>query len=182
MKTASDLFYRQGYHQTGINEIIDKSGVAKATFYAHFPSKEDLCLAYMHRMNRQDIESLKLELARKKSPYTRFMAVLEVLKPLMKETDFKGCRFLNMASEVLDPKSGIRKEGVQHFELLRPILRELAQDLIASDSVKYGHLNADKLCDDYLTIQMGAIALCEIYHDTWPLDHAVGFVKRLLAK
>ena len=47
LAVASELFYRQGYRATGINEVIARSGVAKATFYNHFPSKEDLCLAYL---------------------------------------------------------------------------------------------------------------------------------------
>ena len=46
VKTASELFYRNGYNSTGINEIIRESGIAKATLYNHFKSKEDLCLSY----------------------------------------------------------------------------------------------------------------------------------------
>ena len=45
--TANELFYRQGYHQTGINQIIEESGVAKATFYSNFKSKEELCVEYL---------------------------------------------------------------------------------------------------------------------------------------
>ncbi len=182
LDTASDLFYTQGYHITGINEIIEKSGVAKATFYSHFPSKEDLCLSYIHKMNLQDIELIKNELKRRKSPYTRFMASIEVLKPLMLSTQFKGCRFLNMVPEIKDPQNPIRKEGMLHFEALRPILREISHELIESDLKRFNHLNPKKLADDYLTIQMGAIALCEIYHDIWPVDQAIDFVKRLIKK
>lgn len=179
LETASNLFYKQGYHVTGINEIIEKSGVAKATFYSHFPSKEDLCLSYIHDMNLQDIEFIEDELKRRKNPYTRFMTCIELLKPLMQSTNLKGCRFLNMVPEIQDPKNPIRKEGMLHFESLRPILRNLSQELIASDLQKYGHLTPKKLADDYLIIQMGAIALCEIYHDIWPVDQAIDFVKRL---
>jgi AcrR family transcriptional regulator len=182
LETASDLFYTQGYHVTGINEIIEKSGVAKATFYSHFPSKEDLCFSYIHEKNLQDLDFIKNELKRRKNPYTRFMTCIEVLKPLMLSTQFKGCRFLNMVPEIKDPKNPIRKEGMLHFEVLRPILRDISQELIDSDSKKFSHLNSKKLADDYLTIQMGAIALCEIYHDIWPVDQAIDFVKRLLKK
>jgi AcrR family transcriptional regulator len=45
--TALRLFYEQGYLATGINQIIAESQVAKATFYSHFPSKENLCIAYL---------------------------------------------------------------------------------------------------------------------------------------
>ena len=182
LETASDLFYRQGYNLTGINEIIEKSGVAKATFYSHFPSKEDLCHSYIHKMNLQDIDLIKGELRRRKNPYTRFMAGIEIIRPVMLSTKYKGCRFLNLVAEINDPKNPIRKEGVDHFEALRPILFDLSQELISSDKKKYGHLDPKTLSDDYLTIQMGAIALCEIYHDIWPVDQAIDFVKRLLKK
>ncbi len=42
LKKATELFYVQGVHNTGINQIIDESCVAKASFYHHFPSKDDL--------------------------------------------------------------------------------------------------------------------------------------------
>jgi AcrR family transcriptional regulator len=54
MSVAADLFYKQGYRATGVNEVIEKSGVAKATFYSHFPSKDDLALAYLRQL--KDIE------------------------------------------------------------------------------------------------------------------------------
>jgi AcrR family transcriptional regulator len=182
LETASDLFYKQGYNITGINEIIEKSGVAKATFYSHFPSKEDLCRSYIHKMNIRDIDLIKDELKRRKNPYTRFMAGIEIIKPVMLSTKFKGCRFLNLVPEINDPKNPIRKEGIDHFEALRPILNDLSQELIDSDKKRYGHLDAKNLADDYLIIQMGAIALCEVYHDIWPVDQAINFVKRLINK
>ena len=49
LETASRLFFRQGYTQTGINQLIDESGVAKRTFYRHFASKEALGMAYLDR-------------------------------------------------------------------------------------------------------------------------------------
>ena len=45
IETASSLFYKNGYNATGINEIISETGIAKATLYNHFKSKEDICLA-----------------------------------------------------------------------------------------------------------------------------------------
>ena len=47
LDTASRLFYDQGYHVTGINQIIDEADIARASLYNHFPSKTDLLLAYL---------------------------------------------------------------------------------------------------------------------------------------
>jgi AcrR family transcriptional regulator len=47
VRTASRLFYRQGYSNTGINQIIEEAGVAKSTLYQQFRSKEDILLVYL---------------------------------------------------------------------------------------------------------------------------------------
>ena len=47
LRTASDLFYREGIHAVGVDRIIAEAGVTRATFYRHFPSKEDLVEAYL---------------------------------------------------------------------------------------------------------------------------------------
>ncbi|WP_395765358.1 TetR/AcrR family transcriptional regulator [Elizabethkingia anophelis] len=49
LATATILFHRQGYNNTGINQIIIKSGVSKATFYDHFKSKDDLCIEFFKK-------------------------------------------------------------------------------------------------------------------------------------
>jgi len=59
LETASHLFYEKGYNLTGINEIIEKAGVAKASLYSHFRSKEDICLAYLIRMDGNLVKDLR---------------------------------------------------------------------------------------------------------------------------
>ena len=49
VETASDLFYHNGYNQTGINQIIAEAGVAKASMYQHYRSKEDIAVAYLRK-------------------------------------------------------------------------------------------------------------------------------------
>ena len=180
LDTASELFYGQGYQSTGINEIIEKSGVSKATFYKHFPAKDELCLAYLQDLHQRDMQALKEAIRKLKGPRERFLAVMESLEGWMKDINFKGCGFLNIVPEVLDPQSPIRKEGKLHYEALRALLRDLSQDLIDSDTVRYGRLKASELADDYLMIFTGAIALSEIYHDVWALRYGVKKVKALI--
>ena len=64
IETASDLFYQQGYNLTGINEVIKEAGVAKATLYHHFASKEELCLAYLEYRHLAFIKNLQEYLAK----------------------------------------------------------------------------------------------------------------------
>ena len=56
---SSELFYTNGYNATGINEIIAKSEIAKATLYHHFKSKEDICIAYLEDRHQTFITDLK---------------------------------------------------------------------------------------------------------------------------
>ncbi len=180
LETATDLFANQGYRATGINEVIDKSGVAKATFYHHFPTKADLCLAYLKNRNSTELNSIKDFIAKKRTPWSRFLGVIESLEPWLKANQMRGCSFLNMVAEEPDPKSPLRKEGRKHYESLRDLIRELAMELVESDTQHYGKLDADAITDEYMVIIGGSIALAEIYHDAWPMRQGIDMVARLV--
>jgi AcrR family transcriptional regulator len=180
LATAADLFFHQGYRATGINEVISRSGVAKATFYHHFPTKDDLCLAYLQNRNTSEYQAITAFVQNKKTPRERFLAVMESVGPWLEANELRGCAFLNMVAEVPDPRNLLRKEGLIHYESLRRLIRDLAQELIESDQARYGVLNADRLRDDYMVTLGGAIAMTEIYHDLWPVSHGVEMVKRLI--
>lgn len=172
LEVAGDLFYRQGYRATGINEVIRKAGVAKATFYAHFPSKDDLCLESLRQRNAAEIEEIKAYVATRVGPGDRYLGVIEAIEAWLRVNDIRGCGFLNMVSEVPDPDSPLRREGVDHYDAFRGLVLEVCRDLIASDPDRYGHLQVFSLADHYLLIATGAIALAEIYHDISPVVHA----------
>lgn len=180
LETATDLFAMQGYRATGVNEIIDKSGVAKATFYHHFPTKDALCLAYLKSVDISALESVKAFVANKRTPWARFLAVIESLEPWLKGNDLRGCSFLNLVAEVPDHKDPLRKIGKNHYQKLRAFIRELTIELIESDEQHYGMLDADAITDEYMVIISGSVALTEIYHDTWPLRQGIDMVARLV--
>ncbi len=180
LETAADLFFHQGFRATGVNEVIAKSGVAKATFYNHFPTKDDLCLAYLRDRNTSEFEAISAFVHDHDTPQERFLAVMESVQPWLEANNLRGCAFLNMVAEVPDPRNLLRKEGLQHYESLRRLIRSLAEDLIDSDATKYANFNAQVLADDYLVILGGAIAMTEIYHDIWPVNQGVKLIKRLV--
>lgn len=180
LSTAAELFYQQGFRATGINEVIAKSGVAKATFYHNFPSKDALCLAYLQDRNTSEYEAIVASVRDHDSPHKRFLAVMESLHPWLEVNRMRGCAFLHMAAEVPDPGHLLRKEGLKHYQSLRDLVRELSEELIASDPARYGRLDADTLADDYLVILGGAIAMAEIYQDLWPVRQAVEMIQRLI--
>lgn len=180
LETAGELFFYQGYRATGINEVIAKSGVAKATFYNHFPTKEDLCLAYLQERNTSEYDNIINYVNEQKTPRTKFLAVIEATEPWLEANAMRGCCFLNMVAEIPDPESRLRSLGDQHYNMVRALIQSLAQKLIESDEKRYDGLNAKELAKDYMVILVGAIAMTEVYNNLWPVRQAVAMVKRLI--
>lgn len=180
LATATELFYTNGYQATGINEIIDKSGVAKATFYDQFPSKEELCKVYVQYMDENGISIVTGWVDRETTPRGRFMALLRGSKEWLKETHYKGCSFLNLVPEIVDPENSIRKMSQAYYGKLVKLLKRLSKELIESDIDRYGHLTADGLAYDYLNVFTGAITLSALYHDHWPMEKAIQTMNRIL--
>jgi len=179
IQTANDLFYRQGYHQTGINQIIAESGVAKATFYSNFKSKDELCVEYLRERDRIDTDATKNMVNNVKDPYERYMSIINGVLEYMKETDFRGCAFGNIAVEITDANNPIRKEVKHHEDRFRSILKDVIQDLKDSGP-KYKHINVDQLVDTYHLIVEGAIVASKNYNDTWPIERAVIAIEKLV--
>jgi len=180
LKTAADLFFHKGYRATGINEVIAISEVAKATFYSHFPAKEDLCLAYLKERNETEYESIIAYVNERHTPKDRFLAVIESIEPWLEANAMRVCCFLNMVAEIPDPGNQLRQLGDQHYDMVHALVRDLSGALIESDKDKYGQLVAEEIAKDYMLILVGAIAMTEVYNDIWPARHAVETIMRLI--
>lgn len=182
LSVASDLFYRQGFRATGINEVIEKAGVAKATFYSHFRTKDELALAYLEYAKEREIAYMEQAIRAARGPVNRFYAVIRSLEPWLRDTRFRGCNFLNMASEIPEPRDPLRGVGREVYDHVRARVQELTKELIASDRRKYGHLDAGAVTGAYMVAFTGAIALAEIYHAIWPVKDALKTVRRLIGE
>lgn len=182
LKVARDLFYTQGYRATGINEVIQKSGVAKATFYNHFRTKDELGVAYLREFMAEEIVYVERSIAAANGPLERFLSIMRSLGPWLEETDFRGCPFLNMASEVPDPNSPLRALGIEIYDHVRRRLQVLSEELIASDRIRYGHLDAAAVTGQYMVALAGALQQAEIYHALWPVEHAMDSVLHLIGE
>src|SRR5687767_12364513 len=89
--TATRLFYADGIHAVGIDRIIAEAGVAKATFYNHFPSKDDLVLAYIEEQDRLGREATAA--LPRQSPRKMIAAVLGRISTTAAAGDYRGCPF-----------------------------------------------------------------------------------------
>ena len=100
LKTASDLFYRFSVHSVGIDRIIAESGVAKMTFYKHFPSKADLVATYLR--HKSALWFQMLETATEDpglSPSERILAIFDALDGPFRSPTFRGCPFVKGMAE-----------------------------------------------------------------------------------
>lgn len=179
MEAAYDLFYRQGYHATGINQIIEVSGVAKATFYDQFASKDDLWLAYAQERHRRELEEFRAEIRKYRTPRERFFAPLKVLIPWFKGNQFRGCPFQNLLAEV--PLSGhpVQREAQVHKDSLRNIFKEVTLDLIDAHP-EYAGLDPDATAATYQLLFEGAIATVVTYRQLWPVESALTALENFL--
>lgn len=127
LDTATRLFYAQGIHAVGIDRIIAEAGIAKATFYSHFPSKEDLVLAYIKeqdRLGRADVAALP-----KQSPREMIAAIMERISRAVVVGSWRGCPFLNAAAEYPNPQSPVR----QAIDARRAWYHDSLRTLLAAD-------------------------------------------------
>ena len=131
IETAEVLFYRDGYHATGIDRILAESGVAKMTLYKHFKSKEELILAVLETRHRAMIERLR-ERAGKLAPREALLAVFDGLHAMIHSKDlFCGCLFVNAAAEYQDREHPIHRSSCAYKAELQRYLRDLLEQLAA---------------------------------------------------
>ncbi len=129
LEAASELFYREGIRAAGVDTIIERSGVAKATLYSHFRSKDALIAAVLERRGVQWRAWLAGEVARRaKRPEERLPAVFDALGDRFAEADFRGCAFLNAAVEIVDPEHPAREVVRGHKRLVHEYVCGLARD------------------------------------------------------
>ena len=177
--TALRLFYEQGYLATGINQIIAESQVAKATFYSHFSSKENLCLAYLQARHVIWMKWLEDSVERHKSIEDHIIGVFGFLKEWMVKCNFRGCAFLNIASEIPSLNSKIRAEVVKHKDDLKLYLKQMISQLKDSDK-RYKNIDINKDVDMVYVLVEGAIVASQNYGHVWPIQAAEDVVRKLL--
>lgn len=135
LDSAYELFSRNGIRAVGVDTVVAESGVAKMTLYRHFPSKDDLVLAFMvdreHRWTRGWVEE---ETARRaKTPDERLLAIFDIFDEWFHQDDFEGCSFINVLLETCDRNSPIRAAAIAHLANIRAFVRGLAEEVGVRD-------------------------------------------------
>jgi AcrR family transcriptional regulator len=122
---AMRVFYRHGFHASGLDSILEEGGISRMTLYNHFKSKDELIVAALRR--RDEIfrnRMMKFVETKSENPYERLLAVFDFHEQWFAGRDFCGCMFINAAAEFSDPQCAARQVTAEHK---RAIVRYLAE-------------------------------------------------------
>jgi len=171
--TASDLFYQNGYNNTGINEVIEKAKVAKASLYTHFKTKDDLCVAYLQNKERLFLSDLKAAVKGKPKGKLQILTLFDHLRDVYRQDDFKGNCSNNILAEISIENKKIREEVAKHKADLKDFISEL---VIKNTNTK----QPDKLTNKLLLLYEGALTQSYVQQDSWPIKEAKDLAITLL--
>lgn len=134
LRTASELFYREGTRAVGVDLIVARSGVAKTTLYRHFPGKDDLIEAFLQRED-EDFwrEWDRVAAAHANSPGQELEAQLQWIGDRIARPGYRGCPQINIAAEYSQESHPARKVAVAHKAELRRRLGMIARAMNLDD-------------------------------------------------
>ena len=127
LEAASRLFLRDGFRAVEVDTIVAEAGIAKMTLYTHFPSKDDLIVAYLERANGQFWEWLDGASAGVDDPRARLVAMFDAVGKLANSPGCLGCTFQGTAAEFPDPQHPGHRVALAHKQAVRARLRTLTE-------------------------------------------------------
>jgi AcrR family transcriptional regulator len=132
LDAADELFYEEGIHIVGIDRVIEKAGVAKASLYSTFGSKDELVRAYLNRKYDQRRTRITEWLTRYSTPRGRLLGVFDALGDSIAQPGYHGCAFANASAES-SPGSVAEQVTQEYRAWTRNLFTELARDAGAAD-------------------------------------------------
>ena len=148
LETAARIFYAEGINTVGVQRIVEEAGMTLATFYRHFPSKQDLVLAYLQRVHDDFDTRAAAAQAAANDPGDVLTSIGNNITAQLTEPGFRGCAFINAASEFQDPNGPIMRAVLAH----RAWFYTLVRDAFASA----GHPRRDVAAGHYIMLRDGA--------------------------
>jgi AcrR family transcriptional regulator len=114
LTTATGIFYTTGIHSVGVDRIVAEAKVTRATFYRHFPSKEDLVAAYLERVHQLLRGGFEQAVADGDPAVDALARVGGQIAEEIRTPGFRGCAFLNAAAEYPDPDNPVHRMVLAH--------------------------------------------------------------------
>jgi AcrR family transcriptional regulator len=137
LAAANELFYAEGVQTVGIDRIIERAGVAKASLYNLFGSKEELVAAYLASRHDRTTARLAEAIEKVDDPRQKILAVFEAQAQQYTQPDFNGCAFTAASTEA--PSGGLVEQAADQFRAwIRAMFTDLAEQAGATDPVGLG--------------------------------------------
>ena len=140
LDSAYQLFSRRAIRDVGVDEVIEQARVAKATLYRHFPSKDDLVMAFLERREqRWTLAWVEAEARRRgTTPEEQLLAIFELFDEWFQLDDFEACSFINVLLE-MGPTHPAGQASVRHLANIRTVVARLAEEAALRDPASFAH-------------------------------------------
>ena len=129
LSTASRIFYAEGIHAVGVDRIVAEAQVTRATFYRHFPGKEDLVLAYLDAADRAVRDQADEAVAAGLPAADTIRALSKSITQGIQSPDFRGCAFLNAVAEYPDPDNPVHQAVLAHRQWFLDTVTKLLAEI-----------------------------------------------------
>lgn len=161
LDAATALFSADGIRAVGIDRVISEAGVARASLYSAFGSKSGLVTAYLDRLDTRDRLRWEDAVAGLSDPLAKIFAFFDLAIASAPVRNFRGCQYLNAATEFPGELDGVLAPVTAHRTWLHSLLRGLLEEA--------GYDGADDLASRIQTIYDGALAGSKFAADEEPL-------------
>lgn len=176
IETASSLFYKNGYNVTGINEIVSEAGIAKSTLYAHFRSKEDICIAFLRFKDTDFNKNIEEFTSSKPKGKSQILAVFDFLELFYHTEDFNGCWSIKTVSEISGDHEKIRNEIQNQKNKFLQFISKLVTDNL--DHIKEAEIKS--ISRKIYLLYEGAVVESNLHQADWPIKEAKELCSMLL--
>jgi AcrR family transcriptional regulator len=175
LATACRLFYEEGIQAVGIQRIIDEAGIAKASLYAHFASKDDLVAAYLDAKGRSAREATAAYLDNPRlGARAKILRLFDTMVCSAEAPSFRGCAFQNAGAEVADPAHPIRLAVGKQRAWLHEVFTTLSREIAGSGAA------AERLAGSLMVLYDGAAAAAVLDRDPAAARHARWAAEKML--
>lgn len=152
---ALRAFYANGFHATGMDRLVEETGISKTSMYRHFRSKEELILAALKLRDTQFRDWLFDRMAvLGGTPREQLLAAFDALDEWCRAPNFRGCLFIRAAAEFQEPDDPIHVQAAAHKALLLEHFRSLAAAAGAADPML--------LARQLLLLKEGAVVAAQV--------------------
>lgn len=133
LAAANEHFYAEGIRAVSADRLIAAAGVSKVTFYRHFPSKDDLVVAYLEGRAAAEREALEQFRDRASDACGSLLAIARGIADFSCSPGFRGCPFINAAAEFAEPTHPARKVIAAHRAWFASFLMDLLEEMAIHD-------------------------------------------------